>query len=210
MSKETSNIVRLASYKPRTYSPHYDIATIWEAARATSAASSFFDSISIGPYREKFIDGATGANNPIQDLWLEAKQQWYKVPLESNIDCLVSIGTGIPTMKPFGPGLKQIGTALLRIATDTEQVHENFQKTHDELDTENRYYRLNVRDGLGDIGLEKASEVNVIAAATKRYIQSQDVVKQMQRLSTNFEASQCGLYLDSSTRESKSDTWLRP
>ena len=38
---------------------------IWEAARATSAAPSFFDSIKIGEYGEEFTDGGTGANNPV-------------------------------------------------------------------------------------------------------------------------------------------------
>jgi len=42
---------------------------IWEAARATSAATSFFNPITIGT--ESFVDGATGANNPINELWTE-------------------------------------------------------------------------------------------------------------------------------------------
>ena len=40
----------------------------WEACRATSAASSFFDPIAIGRYKEEFGDGATGANNPVLEV----------------------------------------------------------------------------------------------------------------------------------------------
>jgi patatin-like phospholipase/acyl hydrolase len=46
---------------------------IWEAARATSAASTFFEPIEIGPHRQVFLDGGTGANNPVQLLVNEAK-----------------------------------------------------------------------------------------------------------------------------------------
>lgn len=43
---------------------------IWEAARATSAAATFFDPIQIG--RQKFVDGATGFNNPVEAVFEEA------------------------------------------------------------------------------------------------------------------------------------------
>ena len=44
---------------------------IWEAGRATSAASSF-DPITIDDFGESFVDGATGANNPMYEVWNEA------------------------------------------------------------------------------------------------------------------------------------------
>ena len=47
---------------------------IWEACRATSAAATFFDPVSIGPYGEEFIDGATESNNPIERLLEEARR----------------------------------------------------------------------------------------------------------------------------------------
>jgi predicted acylesterase/phospholipase RssA len=50
--------------------------TIWEACRATSAAFSLFDSIALGRFGEEFVDGATGANNPVWQLWDQAKQLW--------------------------------------------------------------------------------------------------------------------------------------
>lgn len=51
-----------------------NIAKTWEAARATSAASSFFNSIYIGD--EGFVDDASGANNPIDEVWSEARDIW--------------------------------------------------------------------------------------------------------------------------------------
>jgi patatin-like phospholipase/acyl hydrolase len=39
-----------------------------EACRATSAATSFFDPIAVGRFGEEFVDGATGANNPVREV----------------------------------------------------------------------------------------------------------------------------------------------
>jgi len=68
---------------------------IWEACRATSAATTFFDAIALGPYSEEFVDGGIGANNPILQLWNEAQAVWGPDSLERNVNCIVSIGTGM-------------------------------------------------------------------------------------------------------------------
>ncbi len=66
---------------------------IWEAARATSAAPSFFKpiSIKIPPPAITYVDGALGYNNPSQLALLEAQRIWNCADKEA---CLVSIGTG--------------------------------------------------------------------------------------------------------------------
>ena len=99
---------------------------IWEAARTTSAASLFFDPIAIGPENRLFTDGGTGANNPIRQLWTEAKEIWSAEPLEENIRCIISIGTDIPSLKKFGKGILDLGKSLLSIATETETTAELF------------------------------------------------------------------------------------
>ena len=68
-SKETSETVCLTSYRtPRGNSDLLNSVTVWEACRATSAASSFFDPIAVGRFGEEFVDGATGANNPVREV----------------------------------------------------------------------------------------------------------------------------------------------
>jgi hypothetical protein len=100
--KETSETVCLTSYKsPRGSSDLLNSVKIWEACRATSAASSFFDHIAIGRYKEEFVDGATGANNPVPELWNQAQLMWGPEPLEGKVQCLVSIGTGVSSLQPF-------------------------------------------------------------------------------------------------------------
>ncbi|KAF2786451.1 FabD/lysophospholipase-like protein [Melanomma pulvis-pyrius CBS 109.77] len=186
-SKHANNTVCLTSYKsPRGNNDLVDSVKIWEACRATSAASSFFDPIEIGRFKEKFIDGATGANNPVREVWDQAQLVWGPEPLEGRVKCLVSIGTGVPSLKPFKDNILQIGKTLVAIATETEETAERFRRERLLLDSTGRYYRFNVLRGLEDIGLEESKKVEEIASSTRRYIASQDVYKHMQACAGNI------------------------
>ncbi|RYN54782.1 hypothetical protein AA0117_g13318 [Alternaria alternata] len=180
-SKETSETVCLTSYKTtRGNNDLLSSVTIWEACRATSAATSFFDPIAVGRYGEQFVDGATGANNPVWEVWDQAQVAWGPEPLEGRVKCVVSIGTGVPSLKAFKDDVFNIGQTLAAIATETEQTAERFRRERGLLDSTGRYYRFNVARGLEDIGLEEAKKVKEMAAATRRYISSQEVHGQMQ------------------------------
>jgi len=69
-----------------------DKCPIWQAARATSAAPSFFKEMYIDNPRPgvNYIDGGLGYNNPSELAWDEPRRIW---PTNTRI-CLVSIGTG--------------------------------------------------------------------------------------------------------------------
>ncbi|KAI9676684.1 MAG: hypothetical protein M1829_003003 [Trizodia sp. TS-e1964] len=186
-SKETSETVCLTSYKsPRGNNYLLNSVKIGEACRATSASPSFFDPIAIGQYNEEFVDGATGANNPVVELWNQAQLMYGPDSLEGRVQCLVSIVTGIPLLKLFRDDLLHIGETLVAIATETEQTAERFQRDKAYLDSSNRYFRFNVVRGLEDIGLEELTKRKEIAAATRRYVASQDVFKQMQTCAVNL------------------------
>jgi predicted acylesterase/phospholipase RssA len=186
--------VCLRSYKSaRGRIDLFNSVKIWEACRATSAATSFFDPISIGPYQEKFVDGALGANNPVAELWNEAQLEYGPELFEGNVQCLVSIGTGYPSLKPFQDDVLHIGESLVAIATETEQMAENFQRDKSNLDNSSRYFRFNVISGLEDIGLEESKKRMEIAAATGRYIESQDVYKKMQACANLLAGRECEL-----------------
>ena len=164
---------------------------IWEAGRATSAASSFFDPITIGDFGKCFVDGATGANNPVYEVWNEAQDIWPSGSLEERIQCLVSIGTGMPSLKPFTDDLVSIGHSLLVIATETEKTAERFNRDKSALDDKGRNYRFNVLRGLENIGLEESTRKNVIVAATDRYLESQTVFKQIKACGNCLAQRQC-------------------
>jgi predicted acylesterase/phospholipase RssA len=181
MSTGTSETVCLTSYRtPRGSNDLLNSVTIWEACRATSAATSFFDPIAIGRFSEEFVGGATGANNPVREMWDQAQLVWGAQPLEGKIKSLVSIGTGVPSLKAFKDDIYHIGETLVAIATETELTAERFRRERSLLDSTGRYYRFNVMRGLEDIGLEEVKKVKEIAAATRRYISSQEALNQVQ------------------------------
>lgn len=175
----------LKSYPPvRESLELYQTTRIWEAARATSAASSFFDPIAIGPLKQEFIDGGTGANNPIRQLWNEASDVFCDssgVKLAQNICTIVSIGTGVPDLKEFGDDPLAICETLLNMSTETQSTATEFHRSHSDLDEEMRYYRFNVDRGLAAIGLEEAKKAARIKELTDVYLAEQVVFQTIRR-----------------------------
>jgi predicted acylesterase/phospholipase RssA len=179
--------VQFSSY-PRPWEANralFDSIKIWEAARATSAATSFFEPIAIGPNGQIFLDGATGSNNPVRKLWQEAKTVWHnsQTSPDDQVQVLVSIGTGTPSVGPSGRDIAAIGLTLVKMATETEQTANAFQKEHEELDSQGRYYRFNVLRGLETVKLEDRKSRNVIATQTQAYGSSGSMQKDLR----NFE-----------------------
>lgn len=177
----------LTTYKSRrTDSDRLKYLTVWQAARATSAASTFFDPIEIplGRSTEVYVDGATGANNPTRILWNEARELLIDAGqrLEDNLDCIVSIGTGVPAVKAFGESLKELGSTLVAFSTETENTARAFYQDHRELVQDGRYCRLNVQNGLQGIGLEEYQKNDYIMSVTKDYLDLPDVMDLLQRL----------------------------
>ncbi|KAI1358173.1 hypothetical protein F5Y08DRAFT_351165 [Xylaria arbuscula] len=146
-------------------------STIWEAARATSAAATFFDPMRIG--RQSYVDGATGLNNPVEIVVREARRIWPDAL--SRIQTIVSVGTGVPELKAFGNDLKELVLTLKMIATETEQTHRRFLELHEDLGLKGRYFRFNVDQGLRDVRLDDYTKVEIIEAATRRYLASPEV-----------------------------------
>jgi hypothetical protein len=117
---------------------------------------------------------------------------WGPEPLEGKVQCLVSIGTGVPSLTPFQDDIFHVGETLVAIATETEQTAERFRRDKSYLDNSGRYFRFNVLRGLEDIGLEESKKKKKeIAAATRRYVGSQEVFKQMQACAGNLAGREC-------------------
>ncbi|KAH7021523.1 acyl transferase/acyl hydrolase/lysophospholipase [Microdochium trichocladiopsis] len=64
-SKQTSDAVCLTSYRTPRSTDLLSTTKVWQACRATSAATTFFDPVAIGFPPEEFVDGALGMNNPV-------------------------------------------------------------------------------------------------------------------------------------------------
>ena len=163
---------------------------IWEACRATSAATTFFDPVAIGPLGQEFVDGALGANNPVYHVWSQA-QDVFGHQFQGKLRCLVSIGAGVPSPNPVRDDVFGISTTLKRLATETEKTAQQFHREKSTLDDEGRYYRFNVDHGLEEIGLEESRRKKDIASATVRYLESQAIFQKMKACANNLAQRKC-------------------
>jgi hypothetical protein len=140
---------------------------IWEAARATSAASTFFDPIRIGA--QEFVDGATGRNNPVESVLTEARSLWRNAT--SRIQCLVSIGTGKSQLRDFGNNLVEVKRTLVALATETEDTERRVYQNQENLGVGGRYFRFNVDRGMEGVVLDEYEKQGTIVAATEAYLE---------------------------------------
>lgn len=157
---------------------------IWEAARATSAAPTFFKRIAIGEEgqaKEEFIDGGLGCNNPAIQVLEEARNIFGNNRL---VRCLVSIGTGHPgTIGLAKPDAfqKVLHTKLIdvlkKIATDCEDTANGLSARFKDL--EKFYFRFNVVHGAEGISLEEWEKMGELTEHTKAYMTEVSVLKAM-------------------------------
>lgn len=168
IDRDTKDMVRLRSYNL----PEPAIrATVCEAALATSAATTFFDQVSIGD--RTFADGGFGANNPVDEVEGEAANIWCPETgdLKPLVKCFISIETGNPGKKPFENGLtKFLSETVVEIATETEATERRFIARWARHLDEGRYFRFNVEQGLQNIGLEEYKKKGLIQAASEGYL----------------------------------------
>lgn len=166
-------MARFTSYpKPGEHTALYDETKIWQAARATSAATSFFAPIDItaGGTTRRFLDAALGHNNPVNELWMEAAGQFCApgASLEPRIRVLVSIGTGKPPMSAFGKSVRKVAQSIIDIANETEDTARTFHKTRPELANRDGYFRFNPPD-ISEVGLDEADKRAIIAQRCEAY-----------------------------------------
>lgn len=179
---EDHSLAILRSYKTRRHDPLFNICKIWEAARATSAASTFFEPIEIGPSRQNFVDGAlTAKNNPIRSANTESRDIW---PGEDRL--ILSIGTGAAPGQAVTGNLVSLATRIKEIVVDSEQTDRDFRMENNEMVRNGRLYRFNVMHGLADVGLEEHQAVNRIATYTDRYLDHSDVFDMVQACVNNL------------------------
>ncbi|KAF2180115.1 FabD/lysophospholipase-like protein [Zopfia rhizophila CBS 207.26] len=169
VDRDTKDMVRLRSYslpdEPNIY------ATICQAALATSAATTFFDAVSIN--NRTFADGGFGANNPVDEVGGESANIWCSEmgDLKPLVKCLISVGTGNPGKKAFEDGMvKFLSETMVQIATETEATEKKFIARWCKHFDEKRYFRFNVDQGLQNIGLDEYKKKGTIQAASEGYL----------------------------------------
>lgn len=157
----------LRSYETKIYDAQYPVCKIWEACRATSAATTFFDPIEIGSKKVKYIDGGIKSNNPISMVHFEASIIW---PNRINDALVISIGTGSAPGPKFEGNIISIIKALREIVTASDDAANAFEDSHESMARSDLYFRFTVHQKLADIGLEEWDATGDVEAATASYM----------------------------------------
>src|SRR5579859_2891379 len=161
MARASGNAVLMQTYDNFPSSEAFD-CTIWQAARATSAAPTFFKPIEIEHIQ--YVDGGVGQNNPAELAIHEAHKVW---PGRS-IGCLVSIGTGMEDAIQLGDGAEggkgwkrailrklspetdfeiEVAKWCLDLLTSSEKTHRDLKFRAERLGIQKRYFRFNAPQG---------------------------------------------------------------
>ena len=130
-------------------------------------ATSFFTPVSIGP--RQFVDGALGANNPVDEVEGEASAIWCSETgdLKPLVKCFASIGIGNSGQKLTEDNMmKFVSKTLEALTAETEKTAGSFVSRWRNYFNKDRYFRLNVQEGLQDVGLAKYQEQGLTKAAT--------------------------------------------
>ncbi|WPH02326.1 Hypothetical protein R9X50_00518900 [Acrodontium crateriforme] len=167
LSGNARQTVHFTNY-PKRGEPNdmYDKIKLWEAARATSAATTFFAPMKIDG--SIFMDGGIGANCPLDSLWKEARLAFGPNALEPQICCVLSVGTGKPNLRAFGENLKDVGQSLLDMATETDRTAERFYENHEDLSNRDGYFRFNP-PYLDEVGMDEGDKQAIIRDRTEAY-----------------------------------------
>ena len=169
--------------------------SIVDAACATSAATTFFEEATIGA--RKYRDGAFGANNPVDEVYIEAGNVWDQEGghMSNLLKCFVSIGTGNPGLEPMKESVWGFLTGTLAdLVTETERTGEKFMRRHKDIATPNgtqRFFRFNVEQGLQGVGLEEYLRQGEIEAVTKRYMESLQQRTMVNMCAENLKLKEC-------------------
>ena len=129
---------------------------IWQVARATSAAPTYFKPVVIDGL--EYIDGGFGANNPCAEIYDEVKRMNNNY--EKCVDLILSVGTGKnKKLNRFqGHGIGRYWNYLnfaRKWATDSEKTHDQMLRDKRNSPFKFHYYRLNVEEGLGLMKLDE-------------------------------------------------------
>ncbi|KAJ4128844.1 hypothetical protein NW768_007365 [Fusarium equiseti] len=123
----------------------------------------------------EFVDGALGANNPVEQVEEEATELWC--PETGNIKplvkCFISIGTGNMGTYDINDRLDKFMATLAKMSTDAERIAESSMRRWRQQYDQNRYFRFNVEHGLKSVGMKEYRKKGEIQAATYRYLDSQ-------------------------------------
>ncbi|KAK1776794.1 hypothetical protein QBC45DRAFT_204478 [Copromyces sp. CBS 386.78] len=186
-SKNVGAPQRFRSYVSK-HDKKYRDCKIWEAARATSAAPTYFGPIKIAHNgeEEEFIDAAIGFNNPISEVLNEAG---LELDPSLEVGCILSLGCGTRprSLKKAGripgSGFKHFFRALFLMketTTDPEKDHYLIETRMSEF--EDTYFRLSVPNGAAVVGLADYKKMGLLHKMTEDYLNQKEIKEMVERV----------------------------
>ncbi|GKT61521.1 ankyrin repeat protein [Colletotrichum tofieldiae] len=142
---------------------------LWEALRATSAATTYFKEYRRG--NAGYLDGALKSNNPIFQVHREARDLW---PQREAF--LVSIGTGTKPSVPLRGNLIHIARTLTKLVTETEETWSRFKGTHKDMLEDSLLFRYSVPE-LGGVDLGNHKLMGMVRRNTERHLREASTEK---------------------------------
>jgi predicted acylesterase/phospholipase RssA len=165
---------------------------IWEAARATSAAPTYFKPFVHEPTHRSFIDGAVHHNNPIEVAERERKLIWPDCE-DDFPDLVVSLGTATsPELKREQSthitrrGLINHGRAMVRVAKNLVDATIECDNIWDKFLTglplsarQSRFIRINPELHIALPALDHVGAIPVLREAVRLYLHDSTIIKRL-------------------------------
>jgi hypothetical protein len=148
-----------------------DSSLIWEVARATSAAPTYFNTIKIG--EDEYGDAGFGENNPSTKLFWEVSHMNNNDIYANRLS--ISIGTGITRFSRFQTGRLRRPIAWFNaaksISTDCENAHIEMQNITllGRQQKYQKYFRFNVPEKATDPEAQEPSRWQHIRKRTRKW-----------------------------------------
>ncbi|KAI8292891.1 Vegetative incompatibility protein HET-E-1 [Colletotrichum sp. SAR11_240] len=185
---DDEELLLLRSYvnkqQPDMHSAKFEM---WEALRATSAASTYFKEYRRGN-EEGYVDGAFKSNNPIFEVHHEAADLWPGRDV-----FLISIGTGTKPSTPLGGHVVNLVRSMTKLATATEGSWIRFHRTHKQLAEDNHLFRFSA-PGIGEVDLGNYKMIGNVAMRTETYLRDTTTARDIARCSKEMVAIQTNEY----------------
>ncbi|KAF3925993.1 hypothetical protein ABW20_dc0107511 [Dactylellina cionopaga] len=190
-SSADSTPAMFRTYSSGVESMSYPDCRIWQAGRATCATMAAFKAIRIN--QDVFLDEGTGRYNPTPTILEEAcVNEWPG----REVGLIVSLGTGkrpegalkgdnkAQWWENLGTSLDQFTQARRRLMMKIDYCETTHQHVlTDELPkygiSKNRYFRLNVDAGVGEVALNEWSRLSEVSTATRVYLADPEVGSSM-------------------------------
>jgi hypothetical protein len=189
LQEDSSRPVLLRSYSDHPDFPAFNSA-IWEAGRATTATPLFFPPVVIGSPPCTYLDGTgSGHGNPARLAVREAEELWPGRAL----GCLLSIGTGSPSVIPVKPWAHDIVKHFASLAAQCSRVDDKLARQFKD-NSNTPYFRFSVRCELISARLDEWEEISPssrggLNSLTDCYMGLDEQVDRMRRCLARFETA---------------------